>query len=88
MHSRLTESPIGYVEHKRKTKKGETVVQVPVFGVNYFDDTRYPRGKLKPNMRAVPDAPSDLDIAHIAAAIAKRERKAKIRWHSWKSSAE
>lgn len=75
MHHKETEAPIFLVQHKYRTKKGEREVTIPVFGINYIDDTRYPRGKLKPGMRAVPEHPTDRDIFHVAAAIDKRERR-------------
>jgi hypothetical protein len=72
-----TEGPILFAKHTFKTKKGERKVETPVFGINYLDNSRYPRGKMKPCMYSIPlpVATTAQDISHIAAAVAKRERK-------------
>lgn len=71
----MTSEPIGYARHAHSAGNRDQKHSVAVYGINYFDDTRYSRGKLKPNMRAVPANLSDADIRAIAAAITKRARK-------------
>lgn len=67
--------PIGYVAHTHKTKNGEKKTQIPVFRRDYVDNSRYSAGRMKPGTHPVSETPTDADIRHIAAAIARRERR-------------